>query len=413
MKSQDSLTFIAMIFFSLLGNTAMAAQPMLVGGFVDLLGLTERQAGFVSGAELGGLALGMCVLLPFVTRLDRRVLAVVAVAIIVAANVLSIQITRIEFLSRIEYLLPVRAMSGMGAATAYAVFLTIAAASARPERSFGAANAVSIMGTGILVWLAPTILDSWQLAGIFLTLIGIALVVLLTAGGVPRSTVVATTVIRTSSAEADSKLFRSRWLELSFVVSAMFLLYAGHAGIWTYQERIGVGMGIPQKEVGFLIGTSMLIWGMLGSLLATFLGLRLGRVWPQVLSLGVSVIAALMLVLVNSAAGFGVACALIALSWFFGLPYQMGLLADIDPQGRANVLGSLMTTFGAAVGPIGAAVLIGLYNSYVNIAVMAGLFYFLALMFVLPVAARWTTARSASESVPIVSKHYEPLGRQL
>jgi hypothetical protein len=130
---------------------------------------------------------------------------------------------------------------------------------------------------------------------------------------------------------------------------------------------------------------SMLVWGVLGSLIAQFAGLALGRVWPQILSLGLSIVAALWLVLSETPTGFTIACALIALTWFYGLPYQMGLLAQFDRHGRANLLGSMATTGGATAGPALAALLIG-GGGHLAIGLLAGVCYALALLCVLPPA---------------------------
>lgn len=142
---------------------------------------------------------------------------------------------------------------------------------------------------------------------------------------------------------------------------------------------------MAQQDVGRMLGISMLVWGVLGSLLAHFSGLALGRVWPQILSLGFSIVAALWLVLTDTPMGFTVACALVALTWFYGLPYQMGLLAQFDRQGRANLLGSMATTGGATAGPALAALLIG-GSGHVAIGLLAGVCYLLALICVLPPA---------------------------
>jgi hypothetical protein len=39
---------LVMIGFLMLGNSSLVVQPMIVGGLVDHLGFTERQAGFVA-----------------------------------------------------------------------------------------------------------------------------------------------------------------------------------------------------------------------------------------------------------------------------------------------------------------------------------------------------------------------------
>jgi hypothetical protein len=53
MSNRRSL--IAMGAFSMAGNTPLVVQSMVVGTMVNLLGLTEREAGIVASVELVGL----------------------------------------------------------------------------------------------------------------------------------------------------------------------------------------------------------------------------------------------------------------------------------------------------------------------------------------------------------------------
>jgi predicted MFS family arabinose efflux permease len=374
-----------MIAYSLLGNSAMAAQPMIVGGMVDLLGFTERQAGFIAAGEMGGFACGMLLLSRYVTALDRRTLALIAVAWMVAANLLCL------FADAFTQMLPLRFLSGMGAAMAYSVFLTMAAGSRLPERSFAIVNATSIAATGAFTWVAPQILARWQLSGIFALIIALALLVLLSAAAIPRAMAakaLQSAALRLAPTKRDK-------MTIVLVLLTMFTLYTGHGAIWAFQERIGVEMGMAQKDVGRMLGMSMLVWGVGGSLLAHFSGLALGRVWPQVLSLGLSIVAAFWLVLSGTPKGFTIACALVAFTWFYGLPYQMGLLAQFDRQGRANLLGSMATTGGATAGPALAALLIGA-SGHLAIGVLAGVCYVIALLCVLPPALTLTRRQASA-----------------
>ena len=372
--------FAALNVYSLLGNTAMAAQPLIVGALVDLLGLTARQAGFVSAAEMGGFAVGMLTLLRFVHRVQRRTLALLALSMIAAANAASLLAGGFVEISILRF------VNGFAAAVSYSVFLTMAAATIRPERTFGTANAVSIFCTGLLVFAGPHIISHWKLTGLFL---GLATLALLTAAALPMipARTMRDTHAAASSVDADQPAGRKGGLAVILVLLMMFFLYTGHAAVWSYQERIGVYAALQPKQIGLLIGISLMVWGLLGSAIASVLALRIGRVWPQVISLGISIVAAIALVFTHSSLGFGVTSALVALSWFYGLPYQMGLLAAYDPRGKANLAGSLMTTSGAAAGPAIAAVLLG-YGSYHIIGVLAGICYFIALLLVLPAALR-------------------------
>ena len=72
--------------FAMAGNTPLVVQPMVVGAMVDLLGLTERQAGIVASVELTGLTLGIFGMIRIVSSVPRAGLAVFAVAAIVFAD---------------------------------------------------------------------------------------------------------------------------------------------------------------------------------------------------------------------------------------------------------------------------------------------------------------------------------------
>lgn len=373
---------LVMIGLSMLGNSSLVVQPMIVGGLVDYLGFTERQAGFVASVELSGLSLGMLLLVGIAQSIPRNVLAIVAIALIATANVVSCVIRDFELM------LLVRFLGGVGGAMALAVFLTMAASQERPERTFAIVNAVSIAYSGVFTPFAPGILQAWHLSGLFLVLAAVALLMIVLIPGVPAAD---------PARQQSVPKTRGGLLPLSILMLLvmMLLLYTGHGSIWAFQERIGTGLGLSSHEVGRWIGASMLIGGVGGSLLAGALGLRFGRVWPQLLSLGVSAVAAVLLVYGATPLLFGAACGLVAFSWFYGLPYQMGLLSAFDSKGRANMAGLVMTTGGSALGPALAGVLIT-QAGHVAIGLFAATCYVLSLMLVLPAAIRLTRVAPAN-----------------
>lgn len=356
------------------GNTPLVIQPMVVGAMVDLLGLTERQAGILASFELTGLTLGILGLIGVVGRVRRSTLAVLAVTAIVTANVMTC------FVSGFEWLLPIRVLSGVGAAAAFCVYLSMAASSAKPENIFAVVNAISIAYSGVLTLMASYILKLAGLPGIMLTLSFIttlALVVIPWTRTWDNFAPHSTPALRISSVP----------LSVLALLAMMLLLYAGHGAIWAYQERIGVAAGLSEHAVGKWIGVSMLVWGVGGSLMARLLSMSIGRIWPQTLSLGASCLAVTLLVFGSTPLAFATSCGLIAFSWFYGLPYQMGLLAARDPKGRAALAGVMMSTGGMALGPGVAAFLI-LGHAHWPLGVFAGVCYLCALVIAVP-SARW------------------------
>jgi predicted MFS family arabinose efflux permease len=370
-------SLIAMGAFSMAGNTPLVVQPMVVGAMVDLLGLTERQAGIVASVELVGLTLGILAMLPVMSSAPRTALALFAVAAITGANLLTC------FVSSFTWLLPTRFLSGIGAAAAFCLYLNMASSDEQPEHVFAIVNAISITYSGILTLLAPYLLHAGGLPGLLLTLCLMTLLALLTIPWVirygPQS------YGPHSSWPTPISGFTSLPSRVMLLLAMMLLLYAGHGAIWAYQERIGVAAGLDEHAVGKWLGLSMLIWGVGGSLLARFMSMSIGRMWPQVISLGASCLAVLLLVYGSTPAAFAISCGLIAFSWFYGLPYQMGLLAARDPKGRAALAGVMMSTGGMALGPaIAALLLVG--RAHWPIGVFAGFCYLLALAIAIPSA---------------------------
>jgi predicted MFS family arabinose efflux permease len=364
---------LAINALSVVGNGCMAVQPIVVGAFVDRLGFSESQAGFVAAVEMAGVGVGLMFLVGLAHRLGLRRLACMGVATIAVANLLA------TLIHQFEYMLLAQFVVGLGSSMVFSVYLTIGASEERPEHLFAIVNAVSIAYSGVFLPVAPGILALGQLPGIFITLAVIAASASLLVQWLP--TVPGRQATETPPPLAPARLLLN-WRVVS-VLLMMLLLYTGHGAVWAYQERIGVGVGMDVHRVGRWLGASMLFWGVLGSVLASRLGMRIGAIWPQVLSLGVSLIAAFLLVAGDTPVLFACASGLIALSWFYGLPYQMGLLAQYDRGGRLNLMGCMMTTGGAALGPALSAVLVG-WKGHWTVGVLAGLCYMVGLVLVLP-----------------------------
>lgn len=358
-------SLISMGAFSMAGNTPLVVQPMIVGAMVDLLGLTERQSGLVASVELVGLTLGILAMIRVMSTAPRVALAVFAVGTIVLADILTC------FVSSFAWLLPIRFISGIGAAAAFCVYLNMASSDEHPEHVFAIVNAISIAYSGVLTLIAPYILHAGGLAGLLITLSFMTLLALLTIPWVLRFGPAA-------SRPAITPHFAALPSRVAPLLVMMLLLYTGHGAIWAFQERIGVAAGLDEHAVGKWLGLSMLVWGVGGSLLARVMSMSIGRMWPQVISLGASCLAVLLLVYGTTPATFAISCGLIAFSWFYGLPYQMGLLAARDPKGRAALVGVMMSTGGMALGPAMAALLL-VGRGHWPIGVFAGICYLCAL----------------------------------
>jgi predicted MFS family arabinose efflux permease len=367
-------SLIAMILLSAIGNGVLVIQPLAVGAMVDTLAFSDKQAGFVVFTELASFSVGSMVMSGLIHRLNRRHVAIAGIVLFAAGSLLSaLPKTFVPFLL-------VRILPGFACAMAIAAFVSTAVLAKVPDRVFGMVNAFSIGYSALLLIVAPPVILAGGLPLIYGVMALLALACLGTVRWIPARSPVAPA--RDMQADEPQLAGKMRIAMLAMVLLAMLLLYMGHGSVWAFQERIGASLGIESARIGRMLSFAMTL-GIVGSLVAWRAGLAIGRIWPQVISLGLSVIAAILLVIADSAWLFAASSALVGLTWFYGLPYQMGILAQLDPRGRANVMGIIMTTGGAAIGPALAGVLVS-PGEYSIVGWIAAGCYSLCLMLVLP-----------------------------
>ena len=81
---------------TLIGYAVLVGVPVISTAWVELLGFTESRVGRVAGADLGVLSLGAVIASLFVARMNRRLLVLVAVAIVIVSNGLCMLFTDYE-----------------------------------------------------------------------------------------------------------------------------------------------------------------------------------------------------------------------------------------------------------------------------------------------------------------------------
>jgi predicted MFS family arabinose efflux permease len=269
-----------------------------------------------------------------------------------------------------------------------AVGSAFAARTSQPERVFGLAFAgVTAYAYGFLV-NAAALIEAFGPAGIFYVKIAL---------GVCAAAVAAVSVSspRPSSGgvaqdEGVASGLRASFSDRFRILACGFLLYVGHAAVWTYEERMGVNIGMTGAQVGQALGLAS-IASFVASLLAAALGTKFGRTWPQFLALGASVAAAAFIVESGSSFAFTTSACLIGIAWFYGVPYLAGVAAAADSTGKtASLLAAVMTT-GYAVGPFAAASIIG--ATFKPVGWFAAVLYIACAVLVIPSSRRVAAIR--------------------
>jgi MFS transporter, DHA1 family, inner membrane transport protein len=138
----------------------------------------------------------------------------------------------------------------------------------------------------------------------------------------------------------------------------IFLYFTAQGGVWAYLERMGVLGHLSSMEVATALAVSS-IAGMAGAGFASWIALRFGRVVPLGIATACTVLSLFALIGESTFAVFVAMCGLFNFAWNAAVPYQMGILSEIDSSRRTVALASAVLFAGLSAGPIAAAAVVG------------------------------------------------------
>jgi len=130
---------------------------------------------------------------------------------------------------------------------------------------------------------------------------------------------------------------------------ALLVYETGQGGIWTYLVEFGRHSGVDDQLYGDSMAVIQLV-ALSGSFLAIWIGDRFGSKWPIVLGVGLNVAAAVALSYSTNPAQFVILNVIWIGSYYFVVPYLLGLMARLDDLGRWAVAIDAMWWLGDAVG---------------------------------------------------------------
>ncbi len=343
-RKPPRLVLPALIVIGTGAMTSATLSPVLLGLYIDQLGLTASQASLALAAENGAYALGLFMFSLVLHRMNRAGLAAVGLAFMILGSLLTAQVG--SFLP----LIAVRAAFGLAMGFTAASVFAAYAGRPDPQRVWAIATFVNLTYAALLLSVSGWIAQTFGLAGVTAVLATVSAVGLLCARAIPKA--------GGADKETSGRLFPAANGATRAAVCgvlALFCLYAAHTTLWSFQERMGLAVGLDRSQVGLLLGVSVLgaVLGAVGSLAA---GSRFGSRAPNALAFVGLIVSALLLAAPNIAA-YVAGAVIIKTAWFFGLPFILGALARLDVSGRWSSIGAALLALGSAVGPaVGAAV---------------------------------------------------------
>ncbi|MDB4511888.1 MFS transporter [Arenicella sp.] len=316
-------------------NPALTLAPVLLGGMIDISGLSANAAVMIISTELAATAIAFIPALWWVAKISWRKIATISLLAVTLGNFTS------AFSDTVVSLLLVRALTGIFEGTLLILYLLVLAQATKTERMFGSKLAIQMLVVVMGLFLIPYMIALWGLASVYfgLTILTTTLVfaVNLLPDRIER---------KVSRARIDAQIKLAGF-------GCLFLLLIFAAGInmvWTYLERIGASYGLAFETIGEILATGVLI-AIIGGLGCAAVGKRYGRLVPLCCALLIGILGCGLLLRGASLEYFVAGVLMIAVARVIPLPYLFGCLAVLDVNKRLTILSHVVLSLGMAAGP--------------------------------------------------------------
>ncbi|WP_342238681.1 MFS transporter [Inquilinus sp. OTU3971] len=336
---------VGAIAAQVIGGLVAQMSPLMIGGYIAGLSLSERDAGFVAFVEFLTLAVTAIAIAPMLPRLSYRRVGLVAVALALLAQSASI------FSASLASLALLRGLAGVGEGALWAVSLSIVASRSRnPDKVYGYFQVVWALGSIPLFAVGGELTAAYAHRGI------LALVAAVTLALAPLLLFIPDARARSDDAAADTAQASPR---LGVMTLAAIMLYVtASAAVYAFSAPLGERAGLDTGAVGYALTITSLV-GLAGAGAATALNIRWGRTIPISGFCVVFALVTLALCLSHDQTTYIVALVASGIVYYFSMPYLFGLAAALDRGGRWAAAAGSAYLLGFAAGPLAAGAVIG------------------------------------------------------
>ena len=256
-----------------------------------------------------------------------------------------------------------RLMAGIGCGLIAAIVLAVIGTTRDPDRTFGLYYMFSYASAALLMPAAVWTIVRFHVVGGYILITLLLCVVYVTVYRIPATY----PGLHEDGTKHALPPFPLTSGILSLGLSVIF--WIGFGGIWAFVERLGVSAGLDHTAIGGVLSLSQ-VAAFGGAMTASLLHIRLGRSPLLAGSIGLAILAVILVGWASSIGMFTIGVLIFGFIWPLFLAYLGGSMAMLDPAGRIVAMSVASQTVGMAIGPAVAGVLAGLFG-YVSIAVLA------------------------------------------
>jgi predicted MFS family arabinose efflux permease len=345
--SKESVSLVVgVVAAQVIGGLVTQMSPLVIGGLMAGLSLSERDAGFVASVEFITLAITAIAIAPVLRRFSCRRVGLVAVALTLLAQGASI------FGASWASFAFLRGIAGIGEGALYAVSLSVVASHcSNPDRVYGCFQVVWALGSVALFSIGGELTAAFAHRGILALMAGA------TVALAPLLLFIPDACAKSGdSTPADPPLASARLGIMTLTAIALYLTVS--AAVYMFSAPLGERAGLDTSAVGHALTVASLV-GVAGAGAATAINVRWGRAIPiSGFCMGFSFVV-LALCLSRDPMTYVVALVASVIFYYFSIPYLFGLAAALDRSGRWAAAAGSAYLLGFAAGPLVAGAAIG------------------------------------------------------
>jgi predicted MFS family arabinose efflux permease len=349
---------IALMVAHCAGMVDLVALPIWVGALISHYRFDPQQAGGVATLFLLGVVCASLLLAPCFARLNGR--AVAACGFGAAAVAFAAASRGADF----GALAALHAIAGVATGAALSVTHGSIARSGRPHRLFAIVGIALGVFAVLFVAATPQIMAAAGAPALFVVFaVVMAVAALVSLAGFPA---LPAAPAAGAAARPQTPIAAAVW----FGIAGIACMTVVQAMTFSFLERVGSDRGFERQAInGVLIALGLV------NLLPAALAALLERHWPArtVMLVGPMLQAVLAATIMN-ATGFvpyAMAASVFAAVMIFTHTFAFGLLARLEPSGRALAATPAMLMLGSAIGPILGGTLVKAFG-YGSLGLAAG-----------------------------------------
>ncbi len=362
-KLNKNITVFSLIVTGALGVMAFQVMPSFVIGMLTDLGFSNAQIGWVSSAQLLGIAFGSILNLRLIKIMSWRRIAYIGVCLLILTDFISI------FVTNIYMFVGIRLLAGTAGGICISFGAFALGNTLNADKNFGLLMAFQVFSAIVGNMFLPGVVQSHGIISIYIFLISLELLTLfILLNNIPN--------LNVEEQEATGTNTQRQWALCFVQLLAILCFFVALGGFWTYIAPIGLAAGLTEQETGKAISLG-LFGGLAGSFVATQLNIRIGRLIPILIAVGLQFVSLVILYSGFDFTVFMLSAGLFMFGWYMFFPYQLGLLAALDRDGRPMILANAVAGIGSGIGPLILAFF--LLESYLPAYTISGTFLFLAL----------------------------------